>query len=197
MDGSPIVRAEPGRGVLLQNLGLFPWLTVERNMRFGADIMDRAKGKVGKKQGGREPTDARVEAYLNELGLSSARKRFPHQISGGMQARTAIGRLLVANPGVLLLDEPFGSLDALTRASLHKLLLHIIKQEEKTVVFITHDIDEAIVLADRICVFSPAPGTIVAELTVPFGREREYEDVVQSEVVVELRREALSHLRVE
>lgn len=199
MDGQRIPGPSPERGVLLQNLALFPWLTVQDNMRFGARFRARAERQQGISRSREIQSDIgeRVEQYLSQLGLTDARKRYPYQISGGMQARTALGRLLVANPEVLLLDEPFGALDALTRASLHKLVLRIIANERRTAVIITHDIDEAIILSDRIFVFTPAPGSIAAEVSVPFGRHREYEEVIQDQRIVELRRQALSHLHVE
>jgi NitT/TauT family transport system ATP-binding protein len=190
VDDGPVDVPGPDRTVLFQNYGLFPWLTVEKNMLFGARYTRRRQSE----------SDAsmrrRLEYYLDRLGLASARDRFPYQISGGMQARTALGRTLVADPEILLLDEPFSAVDALTRSSLHKLVLELLAGDDsRTVLLITHDIDEAIVLSDRVLVMSPAPGRIVGEVAVPFGRQRVYEDVIQDTRVVDARREIFGHLR--
>lgn len=191
VDGRPVSGPGPDRGVLFQNYGLFPWLTVEKNMAFGRQYASRGRDS----RSARDQLHQRVDYYLKRLGLTPARDRYPYQISGGMQARTALGRTLVADAGILLLDEPFSAVDALTRSSLHKLLLELLAAgESRTVLLITHDIDEAIVLSDRVLVMSPAPGRIIGEVTVPFGRGRVYEDIVQDTRVVETRREVMSLL---
>jgi ABC-type nitrate/sulfonate/bicarbonate transport system ATPase subunit len=191
VDGRQVSGPGPDRGVLFQNYGLFPWLTVEKNMAFGRQYASRGRDS----RAARDQVRQRVDYYLNRLGLTPARDRYPYQISGGMQARTALGRTLVADAGILLLDEPFSAVDALTRSSLHKLLLELLAAgESRTVLLITHDIDEAIVLSDRVLVMSPAPGRIIGEVTVPFGRGRVYEDIVQDTRVVETRREVMSLL---
>jgi NitT/TauT family transport system ATP-binding protein len=144
---------------------LFPWLTVSRNVMFP---LRGERVSRSEKQG-------RVEAVLGEVGLDGEGRKYPWQLSGGMQQRVAIARALVSRPGILLLDEPFASVDALTRAELQDLVLRLHEHEEQgvTIVHVTHDIDEAVYLGDRVLVLSGTPGRIVASIDVGLPRPRE------------------------
>jgi ABC-type nitrate/sulfonate/bicarbonate transport system ATPase subunit len=152
------------RGMVFQSYTLFPWLTVAENVAFGL----REKG-VGAAERGRI-----VESYLDKVGLSGFAHHYPKQLSGGMQQRTAIARALANDPAILLLDEPFGALDNQTRALMQELLLGIWESERKTVLFVTHDIEEAIFLASRVVVMTARPGRIKADLSVDLPHPRHY-----------------------
>ena len=152
------------RGMVFQSYTLFPWLTVAENVAFGL----REKG-VGAAERGRI-----VESYLDKVGLSGFARYYPKQLSGGMQQRTAIARALANDPAILLLDEPFGALDNQTRALMQELLLGIWESERKTVLFVTHDIEEAIFLASRVVVMTARPGRIKADLSVDLPHPRHY-----------------------
>ena len=161
-DGSP-----PANAVVFQGRSLFPWLTLEDNIGYGLRI------------GGVAPAErrAQTERLLAVLGLTRFGASYPHQVSEGMRQRVAIGRALAVEPDLLLMDEPFGALDEQTRYLLQEELLRIWERTGKTVVFITHSIDEAITLADRIVVMSAQPGTVRAVIDVPFARPRRTTDV--------------------
>jgi len=159
--------AAPTNAVVFQGRSLFPWLTVADNLGYGLRLKKVAPG---------ERRD-RVGSLLATLGLSRFAKTYPHQISEGMRQRVAIGRALAVDPDLLLMDEPFGALDEQTRYLLQEELLRIWDRTGKTVVFITHSIDEAITLGDRIVVMSAQPGSIRAVLDVPFPRPRLTTDV--------------------
>jgi len=160
----------PTNAVVFQGRSLFPWLTVRDNLAYGLNL--RGVGRSTQ----RDTTDR----LLAILGLSQFGDLYPHQISEGMRQRVAIGRALAVDPDLLLMDEPFGALDEQTRYILQEELLRIWDQSGKTVVFITHSIDEAIVLADRIVVMSAQPGTIRAVIDVPLPRPRSLMDVRSS-----------------
>lgn len=155
--------AGPGldRGIVFQEHRLLPWLTVEKNVGFG--ISDLPSGD----------RSARIAQYLELVGLRGFEQSYPHQLSGGMAQRVAIARALVSHPQLLLLDEPFGALDALTRIRMQQELLRIWQAQQTTMIFVTHDIDEAIYLADRIVIMSPRPGTIKRVIKVEMPRPRD------------------------
>ncbi len=159
--------AGPGvdRGMVFQEARLFPWLTVEENVAFGLD--NKTPAAVKKQL---------VREHLELVGLHGFAKAFPYQLSGGMQQRISIARALVNNPKVLLLDEPFGALDALTRINMQQEILRIWQQEKTTMILVTHDIDEAIYLGDRVVVMSSRPGTIKKVINVEMGRPRNRTD---------------------
>ncbi|MFH6782948.1 MULTISPECIES: ABC transporter ATP-binding protein [Methylobacterium] len=163
MAGRPVVDPGPDRGMVFQEYALFPWMTVEQNIRFGLDI----KGV------GRADADAIVGRIAEKLGLSDFLGRFPKDLSGGMRQRVAIARILALDPPVMLMDEPFGALDALTRRTLQDELLRIWAEYRKTIVFVTHSIEEAIYLADRIVVLTYRPGRMKRDLIVPLPRPRD------------------------
>ena len=156
---------EPGRdlGMVFQGYTLFPWLTVYRNVQFGP--MMRRLPKRGRER--------MADLFLEAVGLSNFKDHYPKQLSGGMRQRVAIARALANAPRILLMDEPFGALDAQTRIIMQDLLLDIRRRERTTTLFVTHDIDEAIYLSDRIFVMTAHPGHFKAEIHVPFGQSRD------------------------
>jgi NitT/TauT family transport system ATP-binding protein len=164
LDGQPVHHPGPDRGMVFQSYTLFPWLTIAENVAFGL----REKGV---------PVRDRMETvrqWLERVGLTSFAHHYPKQLSGGMQQRTAIARALANNPAILLLDEPFGALDNQTRALMQELLLGIWERERKTVLFVTHDIEEAIFLASRVVVMSARPGRIKADIRIELPYPRHY-----------------------
>jgi NitT/TauT family transport system ATP-binding protein len=166
VDGQPVKGPGPDRGVVFQQTALFPWLSVEDNIGFGLSL--RANKKVG---------DHRqiVERMLQRTGLSAFRERRPAELSGGMRQRAAIASVLAINPSTLLMDEPFGALDSLTRSIMQDFLLEIWDERRKTVVLVTHDIDEAVYLADRTVIMTAHPGQIHEVIDVGLPRPRRYE----------------------
>ncbi len=151
-----------GRGMVFQTFDLLPWRTALGNVEFGLEIQGVPRAE-------RREIGCR---YIHLVGLDGFEDAYPHQLSGGMQQRIGIARAFAIRPEVLLMDEPFGALDVQTRDILQDELLHIWEQEQKTVLFVTHGIEEAIYLADRIIVFGPRPARVVREIRVPFGRPR-------------------------
>jgi len=164
LDGRPVAGPGRDRGMVFQSYTLFPWLTVEQNIAFGL-----------KERGVAETERARiVSSYVDKVGLRGFERHWPKQLSGGMQQRTAIARALANDPEILLLDEPFGALDNQTRALMQELLLGIWERERKTVLFVTHDIEEAIFLASRVLVMTARPGKIKTDLAVDLPYPRTY-----------------------
>ena len=164
LDGQPVVGPGADRGMVFQSYTLFPWLTVEQNIRFG--LRERGVGLAQQKE--------RSDFFIAKVGLRGFEQHFPKQLSGGMQQRTAIARALANDPKILLMDEPFGALDNQTRVLMQELLLGIWESARKTVLFVTHDIDEAIFMANRVAVFSARPGHIKTELAVNLPHPRHY-----------------------
>jgi NitT/TauT family transport system ATP-binding protein len=164
LDGTRVSAPGPDRGMVFQSYTLFPWLTVAENVAFGL----REKGVA------REERSAVVKEWLGRIGLTGFEHHYPKQLSGGMQQRTAIARALANDPAILLLDEPFGALDNQTRALMQELLLGIWERERKTVLFVTHDIEEAIFLASRVVVMTARPGRIKADVAIDLPHPRHY-----------------------
>ena len=164
MNGKAVTGPGPDRGVVFQEHGLLPWYTVAQNIGLGPTIRGVA----------RRETEETVHKYLDLVGLSGFETRFPAQLSGGMKQRVGIARALANNPDALLMDEPFGALDAQTRQTMQEELLKIWQAEGKTIVFVTHSIPEAIYLADRIIVMTPRPGRVgaILEVNIPRFRDR-------------------------
>lgn len=162
-DGQVVTGPGPERGMVFQEYALFPWMTVEQNIAFGLEI----KGM------GKQDIVERVAGLLQKLGLYEFRSRFPKDLSGGMRQRVAIARVLALDSPILLMDEPFGALDALTRRNLQDELLRIWTELHKTVIFVTHSIEEAIYLADRIVVMTYRPGTVKRDILVDLPRLRD------------------------
>lgn len=174
--GKPVKGPNPDRGVIFQQYALFPWLTAQQNVEFGLRLkgIPRAKRHELAKQ------------YLDLVGLADFATALPKELSGGMKQRCAIARAYAVNPSVLLMDEPFGALDAMTRVQMQDELLKTWQQERRTIVFITHDVDEAVYLASRIVVMSPRPGRIseIVEAPLPYPRN---EDIRLSSEFAEIR----------
>jgi len=164
LDGREIAGPGPDRGVVFQSYTLFPWLTVADNIAFGLD----------EKRVPRADRNAIVADFIDKMGLKGFENHWPKQLSGGMQQRTAIARALANDPEILLLDEPFGALDNQTRGLMQELLLAIWEHEQKTVMFVTHDIEEAIFLASRVIVMSARPGRIKADMKIDLPHPRHY-----------------------
>jgi NitT/TauT family transport system ATP-binding protein len=162
--GEPVRAAGPERGVVFQEPTLFPWLTVEQNVEFG--LRNLGVGRPERKDISRR--------FVSLVGLAEFARARPHQLSGGMKQRVQLARVLALNPRALLMDEPFGSLDAQTRDRLQDQLLDIWENHRKTVLFVTHNVEEAVYLADRVAVLAPAPGGITADvpITIPRPRDR-------------------------
>jgi len=164
LDGAPVTGPGADRGMVFQSYTLFPWLTVEENIGFG--LRERAL-----------PTAERqriVAHYVERVGLRGFERHYPRMLSGGMQQRTALARALANDPKVLLLDEPFGALDHQTRALMQELLLGIWEADRKTVLFVTHDIDEAIFMANRVAVMTARPGRIKSDVAIELPHPRHY-----------------------
>ena len=186
LDGAGIDGPDPQRGLVFQQHTLFPWKTVLDNVAYGLKMqgVDRAS----RERAARE--------LLALVGLEGFEQRYPRELSGGMQQRVEIARVLINRPRVLLMDEPFGALDALTRARMQELLLELWERMRTTVVFVTHDIDEALFLADRVLVLGPRPGRVVEELAVGFDRPRDAALLTRPDFVA-LKRRCLALLRNE
>lgn len=162
LDGKPVTGPGRDRGMVFQTYTLFPWLTVKKNVMFGLEVNGLGKSEA----------DVQARQWLDLVGLSKFADSYPHQLSGGMKQRVAIVRALANQPRILLMDEPFGALDAQTRARMQAHLLEIWRKIDITIVFITHDLDEAIFLADRILALKPHPGEVLELIEVPVPRPR-------------------------
>ncbi len=156
LDGKPITGPGPDRGIVFQHFALFPWKTVRQNVLYG---LERQKLE-------RSEREIRAQKFIDMVGLSGFEDAFPSQLSGGMKQRTAIARTLAIDPQILLMDEPFGALDAQTRHLMQDELLSIWRRSPKTVIFVTHDVQEAVYLADRVAVMSARPGRIIEVVEV-------------------------------
>jgi NitT/TauT family transport system ATP-binding protein len=174
LDGRDVTGPGPDRVLVFQAPALFPWLSVRQNLVFAL----RAKGLS------RADAEARTREFIARVGLTGFERSLPHQLSGGMSMRVALARALAIDPSVLLMDEPFGALDAQTRSHMHELLQSIWMRDRKTVVFVTHNIREALVLGDRVVVMAGRPGRVLQDLEVRLPRPRDPDD----EALVELSR---------
>jgi NitT/TauT family transport system ATP-binding protein len=163
VDGKLVVSAGPDRGMVFQEYALFPWMTVEQNIRFGMELNKIPEAQIANKSA----------ELLALFKLTDFRRRFPKDLSGGMRQRVAIARVLALDPPVLLMDEPFGALDALTRLTLQDELLKVWREFKKTIVFVTHGIDEALYLADRIVVLTYRPGRLKKIIKIDLPRPRD------------------------
>ena len=163
VDGRAIVAPGPDRGMVFQEYALFPWMTVAQNIAFGPEVQKKPKAEIA----------AKVDQLLDMLNLRDFRDRFPKDLSGGMRQRVAIARVLALDSPIMLMDEPFGALDALTRRNLQDELLRIWSETGKTIIFVTHSIEESIYLADRIVVMTYRPGTIKRDQKVALPRPRD------------------------
>ncbi len=190
-DGVPVRGPGADRAMVFQNYSLYPWLTVMRNIKFARQLAvhtrDRTSADV-------EAASGRADALLQLMGLAQVSEAYPSQLSGGMQQRVAIARALMTRPRILLMDEPFGALDAQTREVMHDLILHVCRLEGCTVVFVTHDVDEAIYLGERVVLMAPRPGRIDSMHPVPLPSERS-SAMKHSREFLELRARILDRIR--
>ena len=186
LDGQPVTRPGPDRGMVFQSYTLFPWLTVRQNVLFGS-----------------RATEPVADALIARVGLKGFENHYPKQLSGGMQQRTALARALANDPKILLLDEPFGALDNQTRALMQELLLGIWEADRKTVLFVTHDIDEAIFMGSRVAVMSARPGRLKTMVPIGLQHPRHYTmkttpefSAYKARLTEEIRVEAMKTLEV-
>jgi len=182
MDGKPITAPGPDRTMVFQDDAVFPWYSVKDNVSYG--IKDTVKDK--------DARNGKVEETLRLVGLSENAKMFPRQLSGGMRKRVDVARAIITKPQVLLMDEPFAALDVMTKQNLQEEFLKIWNETKMTVIFVTHDLEEALYMADRVVVMSSHPGRISKIVDVPFSRSRD-KDLKTTSEFAKLRRE-LSHI---
>jgi len=191
VDGAPVTAPGPDRGMVFQEYALFPWMTVEANIAFGLEIKGRPAAEI-------RDTVGRLLAMLR---LEEFRSRFPRDLSGGMRQRVAIARVLALDSPILLMDEPFGALDALTRRTLQDELLRVWSELRKTVVFVTHSLEESIYLADRTVLMTYRPGTVKLDLAVDLPRMRDPAspefNTIKKEVGALLMQEQARHVEAE
>src|SRR6476659_7527772 len=185
IDGQVVSSPCPGVAIVFQHFGLLPWKTVVDNVAFGLKIAGASRQQLAE----------RVEHYIHLVGLTGFENQYPYQLSGGMQQRVGLARALATDPEILLMDEPFASVDAQTREVLQEELLHLHERERKTMVFITHSIDEALVLGDRVAVMASRPGRIKEILTVDFARPRDPAAVRAQSRYTEIRNHIWEELR--
>jgi len=187
LKGQPITAPGPDRMVVFQNYSLLPWLTVYENVYLAVQAVFPQRSQSEKHQ--------IVEEHLNLVGLGEAAQKYPPQISGGMKQRVAIARALAIRPAVLILDEPFGALDAITKEELQEELLRIWEEHRCTVLMITHDIDEALFLADRLVLMTSGPAATIGQIiSIPFPRPRDRERMLEDPQYYRLRNSVLSYL---
>ena len=179
------------RAMVFQNYSLYPWLTVMDNIKFPRQLSIHNRDSTSSDV---EVASGRADALLQLMGLSSVETAFPAQLSGGMQQRVAIARALMTRPRVLLMDEPFGALDSQTREVMHDLILHVSALENCSVVFVTHDVEEAIYLGHRVVLMAPNPGRVECIYDVPLGRTREQE-MKHSREFLHLKSQILARIR--
>jgi ABC-type nitrate/sulfonate/bicarbonate transport system ATPase subunit len=184
LDGQPVTRPGPDRGMVFQSYTLFPWLTVRQNILFGI-----------------HSSEEKADRLIAQVGLKGFESHYPKQLSGGMQQRTALARALANDPKILLMDEPFGALDNQTRALMQELLLGIWEADRKTVLFVTHDIDEAIFMANRVAVMTARPGRLKSIVPIELPHPRHYKmktaagfSRTKAELTEEIRVEAMKAL---
>ncbi|MEQ1860167.1 MAG: ABC transporter ATP-binding protein [Chthoniobacteraceae bacterium] len=184
LDGKPITGPSPDRGMVFQGYTLFPWRTVKENVMFGLEMRGKDSGTA----------DAEARQWLDMVGLSRVENSYPHELSGGMKQRVAIARALANEPRILIMDEPFGALDALTRCKMQSYLLQIWKKVNVTILFITHDLDEAVYLSDRILVLGVNPGGVREIIENPVPRPRSVDQFLSPEfLAVKHRLDELIH----
>ncbi|MGA8007823.1 MAG: ABC transporter ATP-binding protein [Thiomonas sp.] len=191
LDGQPVHGPGADRAMVFQHYSLYPWLSVKDNIRFSRQLRVVRDNLTSSDV---EAASGRSDALLSLMGLSHAADYYPNQLSGGMQQRVAIARALMNRPKLLLMDEPFGALDAQTREVMHDLIRHVHQLEGTTIVFVTHDVEEALYLGDRVVVMAPRPGRIDSVIDVPFGRQRE-QDLKATVDFLAFKRQILNRIR--
>jgi NitT/TauT family transport system ATP-binding protein len=185
VDDNPVTGPGTDRGIVFQEYALFPWLTVEQNIHYGLEMIGMA----------RRDRDAIVYNLIRTVNLEGFERCFPRELSGGMKQRVAIARTLAYNPQILLLDEPFGALDSQTRETMQDELRRLWLKERKTVLMVTHDVDEAVYLSERVVVMSKRPGRIVEEFKIAVDRDSGREATVLSKAFTQLRNEVWLSVR--
>ncbi len=186
VDGRRVSAPGPDRVVVFQQPLLYPWLTVWKNIALGPSLAARRGADL----------DGEVQALIDATGLRGFEKHYPYELSGGMQQRVTLCRALINHPEVLLMDEPFGALDAITRVNMQELLMSVWEGSRPTIFFITHDIEEAIFIGDRVGLMSRRPGRIKHEFDVPLARPRDYRESTTAHAFVELKRRIASELEM-
>ena len=191
VNGQPVTGPGADRAMVFQHYSLYPWLRVMENIKFSRLLKH---GREDITSSDVEAASGRADALLSLMGLNAATHAYPNQLSGGMQQRVAIARALMGRPQILLMDEPFGALDAQTRETMHDLILHVHKLEKPTLAFVTHDVEEAIYLADRVVLMAPRPGRIdtIYEVPLPMAREQ---DMKHTPEFLRLKKEILARIR--
>ncbi len=184
IDGKPVTGPGSDRGMVFQDYALFPWMTVKQNISFGPRQRHLA----------REEIDKTTDEFVKMVGLERFADRYPNQLSGGMKQRVAIARVLANNANILLMDEPFGALDALTREQLQNELLQIWKRTGVTTIFVTHSVEEAVLLADRVLVMSAGPGRIDSDFRIDLPRPRDVSSPEFNALRRDVARRLTSHL---
>ena len=191
VDNRPVTGPGIDRAMVFQHYSLYPWMTVMENIKFcrqlAAHTQDRSSSDV-------EAASGRADALLSLMGLQASAGAWPNQLSGGMQQRVAIARALMGRPDIVLMDEPFGALDAQTREVMHDLIRYVHRLEKATIVFVTHDVEEALYLGSRVVLMAPRPGRIDTIYEVPFGDQRT-QDLKFAPEFVRLKRDILERIR--
>ena len=191
VDNRPVTGPGIDRAMVFQHYSLYPWMTVMENIKFcrqlAAHTQDRSSSDV-------EAASGRADALLRLMGLQASAGAWPNQLSGGMQQRVAIARALMGRPDIVLMDEPFGALDAQTREVMHDLIRYVHRLEKATIVFVTHDVEEALYLGSRVVLMAPRPGRIDTIYEVPFGDQRT-QDLKFAPEFVRLKRDILERIR--
>jgi NitT/TauT family transport system ATP-binding protein len=188
--GEPIRGPGPDRGMIFQAYTSFPWLSARKNVEYGMKIVGVPKAE----------REQRATEMLKLVHLEDFENSYPHSLSGGMKQRVAIGRTLAQNPWILLMDEPFGALDAQVRWEMQEMMIEVIEREEKTVIAVTHDIEEAIYLADRIIFFTRQPGRIKADIPLDFKQGRRFprkEELIEQPGYIDMERRLFAMMREE
>ncbi|OPF62820.1 ABC transporter ATP-binding protein [Hydrogenophaga sp. H7] len=191
VDGRPVTGPDIDRAMVFQHYSLYPWMSVMENIKFCRQLAAHRKDHTSAQV---EAASGRADALLRLMGLQASANAWPNQLSGGMQQRVAIARALMGRPGILLMDEPFGALDAQTREVMHDLIRHVHRLERATIVFVTHDVEEAIYLGGRVVLMAPRPGRIDTIYDVPFGDQRT-QDLKHAPEFLALKREILERIR--
>lgn len=187
VSGDAVTGPGPERGVVFQDFALFPWMSVESNITFGLKM--RGMPKAQRRE--------RAQEMCRLVGLDGFEKKFPHELSGGMRQRAGVARVLATEPTMMLMDEPFASIDAQTRRLLQQEVLRIWETQRPTVLFVTHDVEEAIFMSDRVIVLSGRPSTVVADVEVTLARPRAWKDVQSDPAFLDLRSRLMTMLGVE